>query len=230
MPRGCNLITAWLLSAACATVQRSTPVVVHDPVVYQRQVSRDHELELVDLATFAPGIYFDVRYAGTDNFMHEKLYPVAAVFVRRPVAAALAQVQRELATEHLSLLVFDGYRPFRVTERMWEKIHNPDFVADPALGSRHNRGAAVDLTLCDAATGSPVPMPTPFDDFTIKARSDYIALPAAVLADRERLRRVMTHYGFTELPSEWWHFDYQGWQRFPLLDISLDWLQKNASR
>ena len=87
------------------------------------------------------GIPIDVRYATTNNFMHEQLYPIAKVFLRAPAASALADVERDLAKENLGVKVFDGYRPLSVTKKMWDKIHNPDFVADPAKGSRHDRAS-----------------------------------------------------------------------------------------
>jgi D-alanyl-D-alanine dipeptidase len=179
------------------------------------QVPPDQQLvEITDIPT-------DVRYATSNNFMHTPLYPAARVFLRAPVALALHDVQRDLAARGLGLKIFDGYRPYSVTVRMWEPIKNPDFVADPAKGSRHNRGAAVDLTLIDLKTGAELAMPTPYDDFTPRARRDFNDLPAEVIANRATLREAMTRHGFDPLPSEWWHFDYHGWERFELLDIDL---------
>lgn len=165
------------------------------------------------------GIPIDVRYATTNNFMHEQLYPIAKVYLRAPAAHALAAVEHDLAQQNLGLKVFDGYRPLSVTKKMWDKIHNPDFVADPAKGSRHNRGAAVDLTLIDLKTGQELAMPTPYDDFTSHARQDFNDLPADVIANRAKLRDVMVKHGFEPLPTEWWHFDYKGWERFPIMDV-----------
>src|SRR5690606_7723008 len=109
-----------------------------------------------------------------------------------------------LAAEGLALKVFDAYRPYQVTVRMWERIGNPDYVADPAKGSRHNRGCAVDLTLIRRADGSELEMPTGYDDFSDRAHHDFMDLPADVLANRERLREVMEQVGFEPLPTEWW--------------------------
>jgi D-alanyl-D-alanine dipeptidase len=184
-------------------------------------VARDVDpREMVDLAT--TGVAEDLRYATTNNFMHERLYPVAKAYLRAPVAAALADAERELAAEGLGLKVWDAYRPYSVTVKMWEPIKNPDYVADPKKGSRHNRGAAVDLTLIDLKTGKELAMPTGFDDFTPRARNDFNALPAEVLANRAKLRDVMTRHGFEPLPSEWWHYDFKGWERFELLDVPLE--------
>jgi len=176
--------------------------------------------EMTDLA--ATGVALDLRYATTNNFMHTQLYPIAKAYLRAPVAAALADVERELATQGLGLKVWDAYRPYSVTVKMWEPIRNPDYVADPKKGSRHNRGAAVDLTLIALKSGRELPMPTGFDDFTPRARNDFNDLPAEAVANRARLRDVMTRHGFEPLPSEWWHYDFKGWERFELLDVPLE--------
>jgi zinc D-Ala-D-Ala dipeptidase len=204
-----------LLATACATTH---PPIVRSQAEYDRLVAADPDKRLVEITDLPR----DVRYATTNNFMHEQLYPVPRVFLRRPAAIALHDVERELAREGLGLKIFDGYRPYRVTVRMWKPIRNPDFVADPAKGSRHNRGAAVDLTLIDLHTGRELPMPTGYDDFTPRARQDFNDLPAEAIANRAKLREVMKSHGFDPLPSEWWHFDFRGWEKFELLDLPLE--------
>lgn len=214
-----------LLLAACATAPIAIPPnryglqVVPDLATYERIARADSEKRLVDLQSL--GIPLDIRYATTNNFMKQTLYPVAKAYLRAPAARALAEVQRELATRGLGLKVFDAYRPYSVTEAMWEPIKNPDFVADPAKGSRHNRGAAVDLTIVDLKTGAEVAMPTPYDDFTERAAHAFNDLPADALANRALLRDVMTKQGFEPLPSEWWHYDFGGWQRFELMNVGM---------
>ena len=203
------------ITIACAS---SHPPVVRSLSEYDRLVAADPDKRLVEITD----IPRDVRYATTNNFMHQKLYPVARVYLRRPAAIALHEVERELARDGLGLKLFDGYRPYRVTVRMWKPIRNPDFVADPAKGSRHNRGAAVDLTLIDLRTGQELPMPTGYDDFTPRARQDFNDLPAEVIANRAKLRNAMESHGFDALPSEWWHFDFRGWAKFELLDLPLE--------
>ncbi len=122
----------------------------------------------------------------------------------------------------LGIKVFDGYRPYAVTVAMWEPIKNPDYVADPKKGSRHNRGAAVDLTLIDLKTGAEVAMPTPYDDFTPRAAQSFNDLPAGRARESLAAHDVMTRHGFDPLPSEWWHFDFRGWERFDLLDVPFE--------
>lgn len=224
MRRAINF-AALLLALACA----SAPVipkneyglqVVSDRATYERLAQADPDKRLVDLATL--GIPLDIRYATPNNFMKQTLYPSARAFLRAPAARALADVQRELAPQGLGVKVFDGYRPYAITKKMWEPIKNPDFVADPAKGSRHNRGAAVDLTLIDLKTGAELAMPTPYDDFTNRARQDFNDLTPEQLANRAKLREVMERHGFVPLPSEWWHFDFGGWERFELMDVAFD--------
>ena len=202
--------------------------VVEDEDLYLRTVAEDPSKELVDLEQEIPGVRLDVRYATTDNFMGEQLYPVAKAYLRAPAAGSLAEVQQKLEERGMELKIFDGYRPYEVTERIWEPYQNPDYVADPAEGSRHNRGCAVDVTLVDSATGEELPMPTGYDDFTEKAGHDYQDLPEEARNNRDLLREVMEGHGFEALPTEWWHYDYVGWERFEIMNLPLDGIPRTA--
>ncbi|HEX8409825.1 MAG TPA: M15 family metallopeptidase [Thermoanaerobaculia bacterium] len=226
MRAGITAITVLLLVACAATIpaNRYGLQVVPDAATYERIARANPEKRLVDLESL--GIPIDVRYATANNFMKTPLYPVAKAYLRAPAARALQNIQRELAPRGLGIKVFDGYRPYRVTEAMWEPIKNPDYVADPAKGSRHNRGAAVDLTLISLATGEELPMPTGYDDFTERAAHAFTDLPADALANRALLREVMTKHGFEPLPSEWWHYDFAGWRDYELMDVPLSSLSR----
>lgn len=196
--------------------------VIDNKDLYLQTVAEDPSKELVDLEEEISGIRLDVRYATEDNFMEEQLYPVAKAVLRKPAAEFLSEVQEDLKERGLELKVFDGYRPYEVTERMWEPYQDPDFVADPAEGSRHNRGCAVDATLVDSATGEELPMPTDYDDFTEKAAHDYVDLPEEVIRNRDLLREVMEGHSFAALETEWWHYDCQNWERFEIMDLPLE--------
>ena len=221
---------AILLAVACATapavpLNRYGLAVVPDAATYRRLAATDAEKRLVDLETI-PGLRIDIRYATEENFMKRKLYPVAKAYLRAPAARALANAQAELAREGLGLKVWDAYRPYRVTEAMWEPIRNPDYVADPSKGSRHNRGAAVDLTLVDR-NGYELMMPTGYDDFSPRAAHASTDVNRQAAANRNKLREVMEKHGFEPLPSEWWHYDFRGWERFELMDVPLEALAKS---
>ncbi len=196
-------LLAALLAAGCAGAAPTKP----KPV-------------LTDVAAAVPGVRLDIKYATADNFTKEAVYPAARCLLRPEAAAALARVQTDLADKGLSLKVWDCYRPLSVQKRFWELVPDPRYVADPKKGSRHNRGAAVDLTLVDAA-GRELEMPTGYDDFSEAAhRSSQAGTPAA-RANAKTLEDAMTRHGFKGLPTEWWHFDFAGWQAFPLLDVPL---------
>lgn len=170
--------------------------------------------ELVDLTTIDPRIHLDVRYATTNNFMGAVMYDRALARLQRPAAEALGRAQRRLAAEGFGLLIHDAYRPWYVTRMFWDAT--PDslrvFVADPAQGSRHNRGAAVDLTLYDLATGRPVQMVSGYDEFSPRAYPFYPGGTSEQRWLRARLRHAMEAEGFSVYDAEWWHFDHSTWR------------------
>lgn len=175
---------------------------------------------LVDLGALDRRIVVDIRYATADNFTKTVLYPSARCRLRRSVAARLRLVQSDLAERGLGLKVWDCYRPLSVQRKLWALVPDPRYVADPAKGSRHNRGAAVDVTLIDAS-GRELEMPTGYDDFSEKAHRDWDGASPSAKRNREILERAMRERGFEGLPTEWWHFDAEGWQRYPLSDDPL---------
>ena len=183
--------------------------------------------DLVDLAAVDPTIRIDIRYATTGNFTGVAVYPVARCLLRRDAAERLARVQRRLRADGLGLLVWDCYRPFAVQERFWALVPDERYVARPerrdgrpVAGSKHNRGAAVDVTLVDAA-GAALAMPTGFDDFSERAHRGAPGVPPEARANAERLEAAMVSEGFEPLPTEWWHFDAPGWRTHELLDVPL---------
>jgi D-alanyl-D-alanine dipeptidase len=177
--------------------------------------------ELVDVQKTVPGVVLDIRYATTNNFTGQQLYPFSKCYLRRASAEKLRLAQAELATMGYGLKIYDGYRPLSVQRKMWEVYPHPGYVADPKKGSRHNRGAAVDITLIRLSDGSELLMPTPYDDFTEKAHRNFNDLPAEAISNRELLQQVLTKHGFVGLPTEWWHFDDKEWRKYPLLDIAI---------
>lgn len=172
--------------------------------------------DLVDLATLDPAIRFDIRYAGRNNFMGLKLYERPAAYLQRPAAEALGRARRALEAQGYGLLIHDAYRPWFVTWMFWEATppESRVFVADPAKGSRHNRGCAVDLTLYDLKTGEVVEMPSRYDEMSGRSYADFVGGTSKQRKLRARLRDAMVAEGFEVLPEEWWHFDYRDWRNY----------------
>ena len=191
-----------------------------------RETSPFRASDLVELTRLDPTIRLDIRYATAQNFMGRVLYPQARAFLQRPAAEALVQVNAELKPLGYGLLVFDGYRPWRITKQMWD--HTPvakrEFVADPRKGSRHNRGCAVDLTLCDLRTGREMEMPGAYDEMSPRSYGTYAGGTPAQRTARDLLRARMAAHGFAVLPAEWWHFDYQDWKAYPIQDVPFEQL------
>lgn len=182
---------------------------------------------LVEVAAQDGRIRVLAVYATPDNFVGEALYPEPRIFLRRSAMERLSRVQSALESRGMGLMVFDGYRPWSVTRRMWEVIGDPDYVADPSKGSRHNRGMAVDVTLVDGR-GNRLPMPTDFDAFVPEARADAEVLEP-MRTNRRVLIEAMAAQGFRVLSSEWWHFDCDGWEERALLDVPVDRIPAPAS-
>jgi zinc D-Ala-D-Ala dipeptidase len=177
--------------------------------------------DLVELVRLDPTLKLDIRYASSNNFLGTPLYEEGRAFLQRPAAEAVVRGNRKLHQQGYGLLIFDGYRPWYVTKIFWDATPAADhiYVADPAQGSRHNRGCAVDLTLYDLKTGEPLPMPSGYDEMSERAHPDYTGGTAEERANRDLLRRAMEAEGFTVYEAEWWHFDYKDWRKYPIMNL-----------
>ena len=195
---------------------------------YRAQVKSDPSKKMVELKTIIPGIVYDLRYATTNNFMRRLMYPekTTITFMRQPAAEALQKVQTELNENGFGLKIFDAYRPYSVTVKFWELVHDERYVANPSKGSGHNRGIAVDLTIINLKTGRELNMGTGFDNFTDTAHQTFTNLPEEILQNRGLLRSTMEKYGFTAFDTEWWHFFLDNGSRFEILDIDFKKLKK----
>ncbi|MEP6941062.1 MAG: M15 family metallopeptidase [Rudaea sp.] len=180
--------------------------------------------DLVELVMLDPTIHLDIRYATPRNFLGTPVYSQPRAFLQRPAAEALVRVQRALAREGNALLVHDAYRPWYVSKLFWDATpaDKHRFVADPATGSRHNRGCAVDLTLYKLATGKTVEMPSLYDEMSERAYPDYSGADAQARSHRELLRRHMLAEGFAVNEFEWWHYDYRDWRAYALQNVRFE--------
>jgi len=208
----------------------AAPVVAPEAPPKEAGVFR--EPDLVELTALDPTIKLDIRYATANNFTGRPVYTEARAFLQRPAATALARVQRALRDKGYGLLVFDGYRPWRVTKLFWD-ITPPDkrvFVADPTKGSKHNRGCAVDLSLVDLSSGHEVVMPGAYDEMSERSFPSYEGGTAAQREARELLRAAMEREGFFVYSHEWWHFDFKDWRAYPILDLPFSELARSAPK
>jgi D-alanyl-D-alanine dipeptidase len=175
--------------------------------------------ELVEVSTMIPDAVIDLRYATADNLTGAVLYPTAVCKLRRAVVARLAKAAALLRAQDRRLLIWDCYRPRSVQRLLWDRVPDARYVANPKHGSRHNRGAAIDVALVDR-DGAPVTLPTAFDELSKAAHRDR-ALAGEAGAEAKRLDHAMRKVGFLPLATEWWHFDAPESARYPLSDEPL---------
>jgi D-alanyl-D-alanine dipeptidase len=180
--------------------------------------------DLVELTTLDSTFKLDIRYATSHNFLGTPLYSQARAFLQRPAAQALVRVQQSLAKEGYGLLIHDAYRPWYVTKIFWDAmpVNLHEYVADPAHGSRHNRGCAVDLTLYDLKTGHTITMPSLYDEATERAHADYTGGTAEQRRMRDFLRKHMEAEGFAVYDFEWWHFDFRDWNLYAIQNVRFE--------
>ncbi|HEV2705942.1 MAG TPA: M15 family metallopeptidase [Pyrinomonadaceae bacterium] len=232
-----TLIIALVSSAALAPAhpvraQQPLPGAAQTPNTPPKETGTFRQPELVELQTLDASILLDVRYATANNFVGRPVYTEARAFLQRPAAEALVRVHRALKKQGYGLVVFDGYRPWRVTKLFWEltPADKKQFVADPARGSRHNRGCAVDLTLFDLRTRQQVAMPGEYDEMSERSHITYAGGTPEQRRLRDLLRAAMEAEGFQVYEPEWWHYDYKDWRRYPILDLTFAELRRTRKR
>lgn len=181
--------------------------------------AQPNDTSFVKLADYAQGFRYDMKYATKDNFLKVAVYDCAACYLRYKTVKALLKANKAFLEKGFSIKIFDCYRPLSVQKRMFALVSNPDYVADPAKGSLHNRGGAVDLTLVDA-DGNELDMGTPFDFFGPKAAHTFAELPQNIRDNRRLLKETMEANGFTALKTEWWHYNLLGSANDQLADFS----------
>jgi len=222
-----NLLMFFLLISVSGSAQNK-PIaanklaVVKSYTQYQSSVKSNPNNELVEIKKAIPNIKLDIRYATKNNFMQQVMYKQARAFARRPVVAALKKIQNELNKKGYGLKIFDGYRPYAITVEFYKKASDKNFVANPAKGSKHNRGCAVDLTLINLKTGKELLMPTPYDSFSAAAAAKYEKVSPEAKKNRDFLITIMAKYQMNVLENEWWHYDFSNWKSYDLMDIPFE--------
>ena len=202
--------------------------VIKDQQTYNNSVAGDSLKRMVELKSMVPGLVYDLRYASKNNFMHTRMYPPRTrhTFMRLRAARALDSAQEILNRRGYGLKIWDAYRPYSVTEKFWEMVKDERYVANPAKGSGHNRGIAVDLTIIELATGKELNMGTGFDNFTDTAHHIFMQLSPRILANRKLLKETMEACGFVAFESEWWHYSLPDPTNYDILDLAFTQLNK----
>ena len=189
---------------------------------YQATIKGNPSRELVNLEKFIPGIMLDIRYATTNNFMKQKIYNLPRAYARRSVAEALKKAQADFTAQGVAIKIHDAYRPYKATVKFYELYHDTTYVASPYRGSRHNRGCALDMTIYDLATGKELVMPTEYDSFKKEAWPSTPVSDPVIRKNRNLIISVMERNGFKVNSTEWWHFDFVGWQNYEVMDINFE--------
>ncbi|HTN39177.1 MAG TPA: M15 family metallopeptidase [Arachidicoccus sp.] len=231
---GCLLMGSVFFSALNAQTYKKNKYglkIIEQINQYQARVAADSSSALVPLKDYIKDLKTAFVYGTTQNFTGQLLYKNPAAYLRLPVAKALQHAADKFRDMGYGLIIYDAYRPYSVTQRMWEVVPDNRYAADPSHGSGHNKGICVDLSLYDLRTGEPLQMPTGFDNFTKKAHQDYMKLPENVLQNRKLLKQGMTASGFKALSTEWWHFSYPDPEgKFELMDLSFHQLEKATAK
>ena len=200
--------------------------VVEKKGTYKQIVRMDSAHRMVALNQMLNPVTTAFFYATPDNFTRQVLYKKPEAYLRLEAATALKKVQDSLHSIGYDIKIFDAYRPYSVTRKMWEIIPDDRYAANPANGSGHNRGVAIDLTLIDRTTGTELQMPSPYDSFSDTSHHDFMQLPKEILQNRALLKTVMEQYGFVALDTEWWHYSLPQPKRYELLDLSFKKMRK----
>jgi D-alanyl-D-alanine dipeptidase len=171
-----------------------------------KEVSAVADTTFVNLKDYSADFVYDMKYATEDNFLKAKVYDCAECYLRLKTVKALISANQKFMKKGYRIKLFDCYRPLDIQKKMWEIVPNPEYVANPAKGSIHNRGGAVDITLVDN-DGKELDMGTKFDFFGAEASHNYPDVSEEVKENRQFLKRIMQKKNFNSFDSEWWHYN-----------------------
>ena len=173
----------------------------------------------VNLKKYSKDFVLDMKYATTDNFLKAKVYDCDECYLRYKTVKALLKANKKFIKKGFKIKLFDCYRPLDIQKKMWKIVPNTNYVANPAKGSIHNRGGAVDITLVDKK-GVELDMGTPFDFFGEEAGQYYDKLTLVQFLNRNLLRKIMTSSGFNIIKSEWWHYNLENSEQYSVSNFT----------
>ncbi len=225
------LLTPFIALSQDATLNKYGLWVINKPKQLQKTIKKNSDKQMVDIKIQIPSIVLDLRYSTTNNFTAKKMYPpIPTTYVRWPVANALQKIQEKLNSKGLGIKIYDAYRPYAITEKMWQLVQDDRYAANPKYGSGHNRGVAVDVTIINLNTNLELNMGTDFDNFSDTAHHNFKNLSAEINANRFLLKQIMEQHGFKALDTEWWHYSLPNAKDFELLDLNFKVLKKTAKK
>ena len=211
-----NVITDKIIETETVSIQETITQKVTIQEITTEKEPEDDEYVLVK--KYMPDIYVELMYATENNFTGVRIYDFTDAYLRYGTVKKLANVQKELKEQGYSLKIWDAYRPFEAQQKLWEVYPDPNYVANPADGmKKHNLGGTVDITMV-AADGSIIPMPTEFDDFSLKADRNYSDIDNEEAVNNVMiLQNAMENNGFTGYQGEWW--DYSDTVEYEAVDF-----------
>jgi zinc D-Ala-D-Ala dipeptidase len=221
------LLIAFLLLSPFVQSQNKYGIQPLTLAEYNESIKTNPEKELANLEKAIPGIVLDIRYATKNNFTGEKVYLLARAYARKPVSEALKKAQSDFNQLGYGIKIYDAYRPYSATVRFFELMKgDTTYVASPYKGSRHNRGCAVDMTIVDLKTKQELIMPSDYDAMQKESWPTTPVLDPIVRKNRSTLISIMEKNGFKVYSTEWWHFDFIGWENFEVMNIDFEELEK----
>ena len=216
-----NVTTDDVSGKEMANIQETAAQEVTAQEIITQEITTEKEPEddeYVLVNKYIPDIHVELMYATDNNFTGVRIYDFTDAYLRYGTVKKLANVQKELKEQGYSLKIWDAYRPFEAQQKLWEVYPDPNYVANPANGmKKHNLGGTVDITMV-AADGSIIPMPTEFDDFSLKADRNYSDIDNEEAVNNVMiLQNAMENNGFTGYQGEWW--DYSDTVEYEAVDF-----------
>jgi len=199
-------------------VNEDTPTYKYEFAHHSASQQNVSDTTFVNIKSYSNDFVFDMKYATQDNFLKAKVYDCSECYLRLKTVKALINANDDFMKLGFRIKLFDCYRPLSIQKKMWAIVNNPKFVADPAKGSIHNRGGAVDITLVDAL-GTELDMGTAFDFFGEEAAHNYKNLSPEVIKNRKLLKKIMSTNKFRSFDSEWWHYNLKNAKKEALSDF-----------
>jgi len=203
------LIICSLISCKTKNIEHSERLLAVNLQSSPKVAMEVNDTAFVNLNDYSSEFVLDMKYATEDNFLKAKVYDCGYCYLRLKTVKSLIEANTEFKKRGFKIKLFDCYRPLDVQKKMWVLVPDANYVANPARGSIHNRGGAVDITLVDE-NGVELDMGTAFDFFGKESSHDYREFPRKILRNRKLLKKIMRRHNFESFDSEWWHYNLVG--------------------